>query len=215
MKKFSIALAMVISFLMSVNAIARDDNHLQDIKNWTPYFTENGITYSYEHKDGFPNIAMTYKFEDAIGYQYFYVKTEIPEVKRNEFTEEMRKDSNKEIQRKFENVKLGYIINWYRMDCRNEMIELIETYCYSETNEFIIVFDREGKNDAKPYTGKIPFDRDWIKQSKKEAELKDRNETVKTELKKYGAEALVQINLLEVNPYEFEGHIIAVPSVPI
>ena len=30
------------------------------------------------------------------------------------------------------------------------------------------------------------------------------------ELKKYGAETLVPINLLEVNPYEFEGHAIAV-----
>jgi hypothetical protein len=40
--------------------------------------------------------------------------------------------------------------------------------------------------------------------------IQDRKEKLQTELKKYGAEALVKINMLEVNPYEFEGHTIAV-----
>ena len=48
------------------------------------------------------------------------------------------------------------------------------------------------------------------RQAKQDAEIRDKNEALKVELKKYGAEALVPINLLEVNPYEFEGHTIAV-----
>lgn len=40
--------------------------------------------------------------------------------------------------------------------------------------------------------------------------LQDKREKLQVELKKYGAETLVPINLLEANPYEFEGHTIAV-----
>jgi len=40
--------------------------------------------------------------------------------------------------------------------------------------------------------------------------IQEKKEKLQAELKKYGVEALVSINMLEVNPYEFEGHTIAV-----
>lgn len=209
MNKYIFVLALVIGVFVCVNVFARDDDHLQDITNWTPFFTE-GKTLSYEHEDGSPLSPKTYNFEDAIEYEYFYTKVELPQDKREELQNKLREDNVK----KFENVKLGYMIFWYRLDCKNEMIELIQSYAYSDKNNFIVSYDMAGKQKAEPFKGsrfeRIPFNKDWIKEAKEEAEHRDKNEALKIKLKKYGAEALVPINQLEVNPYEFEGHTVAV-----
>lgn len=125
MKKFIFVLVVAMGLSGSVTVFARDDEHLQDIKNWTPFFSE-GKTLSYEHEDGDPLSVKTYKYEDAIGYEYFYVKVNLSLDKLDKFQEALKKDDAK----KFENVKIGAMINWYRMDCQKEMIELITTYLY-------------------------------------------------------------------------------------
>lgn len=198
MKRNIIIVALVIFFLVSVNCFARDDNNLQHIKNWTYYFTtEKGAKLFYEHEEGEPLAPVMHKFKDAIGYQYFYNKLEL--------TQEQCEDLQKE--REFINSKIGYQINWYRIDCRNEKVELIQAYFYSDANEYIISFDMRGKIPDVPLKGsryeKIPFNKRWINEARQEAEIN-------TILKKYNARSLVPISMLEVNPYEFEGHKIAV-----
>jgi hypothetical protein len=201
---------MMIGLLVSVIAFARDDSHLQDIRSWNTYYTENGKTLSYEYEDGSPGTAKMYKFQDDIGYEYFYVRVDLTQEQRDGLQKVFKESGRKE----FDNARLAYMIWWYRMDCKNEMIEERESYCYSDKNELITAFDMAATHKVGPLKGsqfeRIPFNRDWIKQAKEEAELRDKNEAVNRELRKYGAEALVPINQLEVNPYEFEGHTIAV-----
>jgi len=202
MKKFIFVLVVAIGLSGSVNVFSRDDEHLQDITNWTPFFSE-GKTLSYEHEDGDFLSVKTYKYEDAVGYEYFYVKVNLPQDKLEKFQEALKKNDAK----KFKNVKIGNMIYWYRMDCQNEMIELITSYLYSDNNDFIVAYNRIKDTKAEPFKGspfeRIPFNKEWIKQAKKEAETRDK-------LIKFKAEALVTIDKLEVNPYEFEGHTIAV-----
>lgn len=56
MNKVSVVVAVVIGVFVSANVFARADENLQDIKNWTPFFTE-GKTLSYEYEDGDPHSA--------------------------------------------------------------------------------------------------------------------------------------------------------------
>ena len=99
-----------------------------------------------------------YKFEDTIGYEYFYIKVDLTQEQRDELQEVLKEGHTKE----FANVRLGYIISWYRMDCKNGVIELIESYCYSDKKALIVAFDMAGKQKAEPIKGsrfeRIPFD---------------------------------------------------------
>jgi len=68
--------------------------------------------------------------------------------------------------------------------------------------------------EAKRKIHREQMDARWEEIQKKSQEenrvLQDKREKLQAELKRYGAEALVPINMLEVNPYEFEGRTIAV-----
>jgi hypothetical protein len=134
----------------------------------------------------------------------------------------MQKELEKDYSKEFKNIKLSYIISWNRLNCKNEMVEVRQIYLYSDTNEFIISLDMKNEkgiyvempSGESQYLGKIPFNKDLIKQAKQRAEIEDKNRTsdinLQNNLKKYGAEALVPINMLEANPHEFEGRTIAV-----
>jgi hypothetical protein len=63
------------------------------------------------------------------------------------------------------------------------------------------------EEEAKEESARLEREEQRILQEKQEAELRDWKESLR---KKYGVEKVVGINLLEVNPYEFEGHTIAV-----
>lgn len=200
MKKL-LLLAVVLGLLMSVNAFARDDSHLQDIKDWTPYLTVKGQTFSYEHKEGLPNVPKVYKYDSAFGYIYFYVKIEMAEEIRNDFMEAMRKDLDKESKRKLENVKLGYMIKWIKIDCIRGVVQTEECYWYSDTNEFIVNWDWKTIDPPRK-----------LSESKIASIISNSDKAClqQAELGKYGVEKVVGINLLEANPYEFEGKTIAV-----
>lgn len=212
MKKINIVLIILIVLFVNVDAFAtRDDSNLQNIKNWKYYTSDNDTTYSYEHKEN--NEPKVYTFDNDIGSVYYYVKVVPPQKVRDE----MQKKLEIEYPKEFKKLKLGYSITWNRMNCENEMVEVRQLYLYSDTNEFIISFDMKndkGLYEAKPYSGKIPFNKELIKQEKEKAEFKDKKEAseneLKIKLKQYNAEALVPISMLEANPYEFEGRIIAV-----
>jgi len=63
------------------------------------------------------------------------------------------------------------------------------------------------ENEAKLVREEEVFQEEQQEKARVQQEKIDK---LNAELKKYGAEALVPINLLEVNPYEYEGHTIAV-----
>ncbi|MEI6608556.1 MAG: hypothetical protein WCO53_02300, partial [Deltaproteobacteria bacterium] len=70
--------------------------------------------------------------------------------------------------------------------------------------------EQEAKNERIRQEKEAEEKRIQIQKQEEDRILQDKREKLLAELKKYGAEALVPINLLEVNPYEFEGHTIAV-----
>jgi hypothetical protein len=201
MKKICLVLAVVIVLLMNVNVFAIDDSNPQNIKNWTPYYTtKGGFTLSYEHKEGNTIVPEMYKIKNSFGYLYFYLKIE-PNPKMRD---EAQKDYEERFPKEFKNVNLNYTIVYERMDCKKETVETISEYAYSDKGELIVSFDYDPIPVAIRIKGsnyeKIPFDKNLIKQAKQEQDP----------LKKYGVEKEVGINQLEVNPYEFEGHTIAV-----
>lgn len=201
MKKISLILVVVIVLLMSVNVFAIDDSNPQNIKNWTPYYTTKaGLTLSYEQKEGNTLVPEMYKIKNSFGYLYFYLKIE-PNPKMRD---EAQKDYEERFPKEFKNVNLSYTILYERMDCKKETVETISESAYSDRGELIVSFDYDPIPVAIRIKGsnyeKIPFDKNLIKQAKQEQDP----------LKKYGVEKQVGINQLEVNPYEFEGHTIAV-----
>lgn len=70
--------------------------------------------------------------------------------------------------------------------------------------------EQEAKNERIRQEKEAEEERIQKQRQEEDRILQDKREKLQAELKKYGAEALVPINLLEVNPYEFEGHTIAV-----
>jgi hypothetical protein len=89
------------------------------------------------------------------------------------------------------------------------MIEPVHEFIFSDTDELIVNYD--AKDKPKPLKGsiyeQIPFDNNELEQAKQEVALRDKDKVLR---EKYGVEKDVGIALLEVNPYEFEGHTIAV-----
>lgn len=70
--------------------------------------------------------------------------------------------------------------------------------------------EQEAKNERIRQEKEAEEERIQKHRQEEDRIIQDKREKLQAELKKYGAEALVPINLLEVNPYEFEGHTIAV-----
>ena len=206
MQKISLVLAVVIGLLMNVNVFAQDDVRLQDIKNWKQFFiSKTGNKFSYRHIGGDPLVPYIQKNKEALGYRYFFVRVDPSQ----ELRDKMQNSLSKKYPEEFKNTKLNYIITWVRIDGQGNMIEPVHEFIFSDTNELIVDYDTNDK--PWPLKGsiyeKIPFDKNELKQAKQEAALRDKDEILK---KKYGVEKVVGINLLEVNPYEFEGHTIAV-----
>ena len=204
MKKI-IILVLTIGLLINFYAFAQDDVRLQDIKHWKPFFTNNGYTFSCRYNDSDLLVPYIQKNKKALGYRYFFVRID----PGKEHYDELQKDFAKKYPEEFKNTKLNYIITWVRIDGQGNMIEPVHEFIFSNANELIVNYDVKDK--PKPLKGSIyepiPFDTTELEQAKQEAALRDKDEILK---KKYGVEKLVGINLLEVNPYEFEGHTIAV-----
>ncbi len=204
MKKY-IILVLTIGLLINFNVFAQDDVRLQDIKHWKPFFTKNGSTFSCRYNDSDLLVPYLQKNKKILGYRYFFVRIDPSKEMRDELQNSLSKKYPKEL----ENTMLNYIIAWARIDGQGNMIESVHEFIFSNTNELIVDYDTNDK--PWPLKGsiyeKIPFDKNELKQAKQEAALRDKDEILK---KKYGVEKVVGINLLEVNPYEFEGHTIAV-----
>ena len=210
------------------------------IDNWKYFKTNSkGIKLSYEHRytdlaypfeydasmsqEAITESPEIYIYNDVPGYLFFYVKAEPTEEMRNDITKELHKDNryklswdeihkNDKTKMAWDNVEFGYIVSWYRISCEKEIVETKENYYYSNTNDYILW--TKGTSTSTPpkldefTSNKIPlfstiplhtmcasFNKNWELYAK---------------LKRANVEKMVQINELEVNPYEFEGHTIAV-----
>jgi len=175
----------------------------QEIVYWTSFSMKNGKILSYEHVKGASNTPRVYNIKGSVGYLYFLIKIDDSQEELDRLQTELKK----QYPEKLENHKFAYAIHKYRINCKDEIIEPREVYLYSDKNHFIMVFDMSKTNKSELLKGSrfenIPFSKEHIKKAKEEIELKDK-------LTEYGAETLVPISQLEVNPYEFEGHTIAV-----
>ena len=204
MKKI-IIFVLTIGLLINFNAFAQDDVRLQDIKHWKQFFTKKGNSLSYRHVENDPLAPYIQKYEKIPGYRYFWVRVDPSE----EFRDELQKDCLKRYPEEFKNTRLGYVIDWVRIDGQGNMLESIHEFIFSNMNELIVDYD--GNDKPEPLKGsiyeRIPFDQNELERAKGEAALRDKDKILR---KKYGVEKDVGIALLEVNPYEFEGHTIAV-----
>ncbi|MFA5453361.1 MAG: hypothetical protein WC248_07290, partial [Candidatus Methanomethylophilaceae archaeon] len=187
------------------NAFAQDDVRLQDIKHWKQFFTKKGNSLSYRHVENDPLAPYIQKYEKIPGYRYFWVRVDPSE----EFRDELQKDFLKRYPEEFKNTRLGYLIDWVRIDGQGNMLEPIHEFIFSNMNELIVDYD--GNDKPKPLKGsiyeRIPFDQKRILREKEAAKLKAWQEEIR---RKYGVEKVEMIGDLENNPYEYEGRTIAV-----
>ena len=84
-----------------------------------------------------------------------------------------------------------------------------------KTEEYLHIVEKnrqeqEAKNEKIRQDKEAEEERIQKQRQEENRILQDKREKLLAELKKYGAEALVQVDQLEVNPYEFEDHTIAV-----
>jgi hypothetical protein len=70
--------------------------------------------------------------------------------------------------------------------------------------------EQETKNERIRQQKEAEEERNLAQRREEERIKQEKLDQLRVELRKYGAEALVPINMLEVNPYEFEDRIIAV-----
>lgn len=207
MKKTSLIFVVVIGLLMNVNAFAQSIS-VDNTEYWVPFTTKNGNTASYwriHRPHGEPPIPYLEYRKETPGYLYFFIKTDLSQ----ELRDETQKELSKEYPRKFEGVRLGPLMAVMRINCKDNTIQSVRENYYTDTNIWIAGGDVN--NTPTPIKGtifeKIPFDEDRLKLATQHAERRDKEDAL---LRKYRVERVVGINLLEVNPYEFEGHTIAV-----
>lgn len=205
MKNNILILFLIIGFLLNFNAFAQDDIRLQDIRHWKPFLTTKGTTLSCRYTDDNLLVPYMQKYKKIPGYRYFFVKID----PSNELLDEIQKDFTKKYPEQFKNTRLKFLITLVRIDGQGNMVEGVHEFLFSDTNELIVDYEANEKPEPlkESIFKQIPFDKNELEQAKKEALLRDKDEILK---KKYGVEKVVGINLLEVNPYEFEGHTIAV-----
>ena len=207
-------LILSLIFLLIFNSTVFADNPFDDLKNWTSFFVDKGITYSYEHSEDSSSIPEIYKPVHRTGCFYFYVKVTFTPERGERIQKELIKENVKQLA----NNKIDYILEEYRINLINKTATRLFCYFYSDKNISILTWDMSKLEKAKPLKGsmfeQIPFDNNPFYSPWAEKAQRMQNETAfNDQLKKLGAEKLVPISQLETNPYEFEGHIIAVVAL--
>ncbi len=195
MKTFlRVVAVLVFGYLSSADsAFAQNYEYARAITNWQPCFNKGGIVLSYEGERNSIESPRIYAFDNSVGYLYFYIRIDV--------REDLRPDIWKTQP---DAAEIGHAVLWCKVDCEQNSFQILEEYRYSEANELISwnKANNEKYNLTDPPYDNIPF---WA-MSESSKLMWQRH----AELKRYHVETIVDLGRLEVNPFRFEGKIIAV-----
>jgi hypothetical protein len=234
------AMAVNVDDLKNADNARANSDYAGEIDNWKFFKTNsNGsklsyetrytdLAYPFQHDSSMSQADITaspeiYIYSDKPGNVFLYIKTEPSEELRKEITEEIHKGDqyqkswtenhkNAKPDQPWASVEFGFSVSWCRINCEKQVIEATEKYFYSNKNEFIFWFKSKGTDTAQTLeefaSNGIPL----LKPAPFQTMCASFNKTwaLYATLKRAKVEKVVQINELEVNPYEYEGRTIAV-----
>jgi TonB family protein len=121
----------ILSLLISIISYA-DNNEPGLIKNWKPFYSHNGITFSYEYSDDSNQKPQIHTFDNASGKEFFYLRLDITDVLKAKM---ISRDKNSSVLKRDD---YGYDMLFVRWDNNKKLLYEIEEYSYSKKNELIL-----------------------------------------------------------------------------